>query len=442
MKRLSLSVFVVLAVCLAIAPAALASTAAHHRGAVRARHVSAAALSYARLGTDPTYAISGHVLDFKGNAVAGAEVDWGWWDNGYQWGGSNYPAGTGVDGKFNFDALAGNPGSDDLTVSYPAGSGGLLQMDSWTLDFTANNDGTSFSYDLQPAQVGLNVANAPSSNIDVMAGNESVGFAESNVALTNGSGTASVLPMANFDDVVGSTYTALPYNDYSVCRSQVEWLGTSPVSVTAGAAANDTVALDWSSAQHAALSGPRCRHSGKPGTRVSIVLSGWPTGEAATLEGYDYNNATHPGSTATSAGADSTKVATLTVPSTAAIGPYEVETYRSDAAGADSLVDMWDIFQVCTFKSSASVTHSGHAIHLSGKVPGTGSVTIYSTIHKVTTAPGTLAAKGWHRVGSYTISSRKFVTGLLHPTRSTYYVAKYKGYAFQAFTSVVKVSVH
>ena len=74
-------------------------------------------------------------------------------------------------------------------------------------------------------------------------------------------------------------------------------------------------------------------------------------------------------------------------------------------------------------------------------VPATGSVTIYATTHQVTSAPELLAAKGWHRVGSCTISSRKFVTGQLHPTRTTYYVAKYTGYAFQAFTSPVRVGV-
>ena len=45
-------------------------------------------------------------------------------------------------------------------------------------------------------------------------------------------------------------------------------------------------------------------------------------------------------------------------------------------------------------------------------------------------------------MGTYKVASRKFLTGLLHPTRTTWYVVKYTGYAFPAFTSVIKVTVH
>ena len=72
---------------------------------------------------------------------------------------------------------------------------------------------------------------------------------------------------------------------------------------------------------------------------------------------------------------------------------------------------------------------------------GAGYVTIYSTTTRSSGQPGTLAAKGWVKAGRYRIKSSKFVTGLLHPTRTTWYVAKYKGFAFPAFTSVIKVTV-
>ena len=132
----------------------------------------------------------------------------------------------------------------------------------------------------------------------------------------------------------------------------------------------------------------------------------------------------------------------ITIPATEPVGFYEIDTYRTDAAGADSLLGMWDLYQVCTFKPSVSTILHGHAVRLSGRVPGTGGVTIYSTWHKVSAAPGTLAATGWHKVGVYKTSSGKFTSSLLHPTRTMYYVAKYKGDAFQAFTSVTRVTVH
>ena len=452
MKRLSLCVFAVCAACLLLTPVALASTKARHFAPDRVRHTASAPRAYARLGADPTYAISGHVLDFGGTPVQGAEVDWGWWAGsaGYQFGGSNITSpsstGTGADGLFNFAALAGNPGFDDLTIYYPGTvyqATGLWKMDWWSLDFTAKNDTTPFSYDTRPAAVGLHVANAPSPAIEVEAGNANVGFAQTDVTLDgSGDGSASVLPMDTFDDVIAYYYTPLS-NDASACRSQVEWLGT-PASLSGGATATD-VNLDWNAAQHSYLSGRLCQHSGKAGTKVTMVLSGWPQGETASFVGYDEVHGGVAKGSVTSTGADQIYPVRLKIPASAPVGVYEIDTYRTGTAGtpgADSLVEMWDYYQVCTFKPSVSSIPRGHAVRLSGKVPGNGNVTVYSTPHKVSGAPGALAAKGWHRVGTYKTSSGRFSSSLLHPTRTTWYVVKYKGFAFQAFTQVIEVTVH
>ncbi len=313
-------------------------------------------------------------------------------------------------------------------------------MELWALDFTANNDATPFSYEIQPAQVDLNVANAPSPAIEVETGNASVGYAQTDVTLDGSNdGVASVPPMDTFDSVVAYYYTDFS-NFYTACRSQVESLGT-PASLAGGGTAAGTVDLDWSAAQHAYLAGPLCRHSGKPGTKVLMVVNGWPANEKASFVGWGANGGVPKGSVI-STGADQTYAMPITIPATEPVGFYEIDTYRADKAGADSLVGMWDLYQVCTFKPSASSIHRGHAVRLSGRVPGTGNVTIYSTWHKVSAAPGTLAASGWHRVGVYKTSSGKFTSSLLHPTRTMYYVAKYKGLAFQAFTSVTRVAVH
>ena len=74
-------------------------------------------------------------------------------------------------------------------------------------------------------------------------------------------------------------------------------------------------------------------------------------------------------------------------------------------------------------------------------MPGSGKATLYAITKKVTSQPATTAAKGWHRVGAYTIKSGKFVTPYLHPTRTTWYMVKYKGSAFWAFTQIVKVGM-
>jgi hypothetical protein len=213
------------------------------------------------------------------------------------------------------------------------------------------------------------------------------------------------------------------------------------VGVSAGTTATDTVNLDWDDAQYAYLAGPTCRHSGKPGTTVKLVLKGWPAAEKAEFVGFYGASQYFYTQSQTSSGASDTYTVPLRIPTKVPVGFYEFDTWRAD--DLDSLVNLWDYFQVCTFKSSASAIDHGKTIRLSGKVPGYGYVTIYSTRHKVSGQPWSLAAKGWVKGARYRISSSgKFLTGLLHPPRTTTYVAKYTGFDFPAFTSVVKVTVH
>lgn len=443
MRRLAVCAFVVLAAGLALAPGALASSGAR-QASLAAKHPALAGVNFQRLGDTSTFKISGNVLNYDGTGAAGAEVDWGWWDGGYNPGGTNTPLqtspGTDSSGAFFFNPVtsAPTPNSDDLTV-YPAMTDpGLWRMEYWALNFSASNDATPYSYQIQPAHVDLDIKNAPASYpmVEVKAGLMSAGNALTDVVLSGETGVAGVLP-PSFDDVI-----AYVFGSGGNCTAQTEWLGTSPVSVAAGATATDTVNLDFSRAQHAYLSGPTCRHSGKPGTKVKMVLKGWPTKQQAEFTAWygtyrwDYNSG-NP--LVTSAGQATTYTVPLTIRTNAPVDEYEVDTNRVDAY--DSFVGLWDFFQVCTFKSSASAIHHGGAVRLSGKVPAGAGYAIIYWRHKISGQPGTLAAKGWVKGGRYRIGSEKFKTGLLHPTRTTWYVAKYTGFDFPAFTSVIKVAV-
>jgi hypothetical protein len=442
MRLVPAYVVVLLGVGVLLAPApALAATGARHTAESRTTHASAAAVNFRQLGDGTTYAISGHVLDYGGNPVAGAEVDWGWWDNGsYNYGGSNYPSLTDSTGAFYLPAVTSAPvaGNDDLDVSYNPTTPGLEELESWSLDFAANNDATTptaYGYEMQPGGVNVSIMNAPAPVIEVKVGLMSVGFARSDVDLTAATPVASVLP-PGFDDVVAYYPGSL-----GNCTAQTEWLGDpdNPVSVSAGTTAADTVTLDWNNAQHAHLAGPTCQHSGKPGTTVKMILKSWPAGEQADFEAWYGSGSSDYAALVTSTGTGQTYTVPLKVRTNAPVGTYEIDTYRVDAA--DSFVGMWDYFQVCTFKTSASAIRRGKAVRLSGKVPGLGYVTIYSTRHEVSGQPASLAAKGWVKVGRYKTKSGKFLTGLLHPRRTTSYVAEYSGSDFPAFTSVVKVRV-
>lgn len=445
MRRLAVCAFVVLAVGLVLAPGALASAGVRH-AALGTSHAVSAGPALPALGDGATYNISGHVLDFDGNGVPGAEVDWGWWDGSYNYqpGGTNMPQddspGTDNTGAFAFTGVSGgHPQGDDLEITYlPPLSDGLDFIDSWNLDFATQNDATPYSYEMRPGHVNVAIANVPTSMAtlvpEVKVGEQDVGFATTEVALTGGSGVAGMLP-PSFNDVVA--YYVGPLQN---CTAQAEWLGLSPVTVAAGATAGDTVNLDWNQAQYAHLAGPTWQHSGKPGTKAKMVLKGWPASQQAEFVGY-YGGA--PGykdysASVLSTGPGNTYTTSLQVATNAPVGMYEIDTYRVDSPA--SFVQLWDYFQVCTVKASASAIRYGKTVRVSGKVWGYGKVTVYSRT-KAAGQPATLTAKGWKRVGAYNTKSGKFASGLLRPKRTTWYVVKYNGYDFPAFTSVIKVTV-
>ena len=202
------------------------------------------------------------------------------------------------------------------------------------------------------------------------------------------------MPLSDFDDVVAFTPPELTATWYSV-RSEVETLG-SPVSATAGHTAASGVTLDWANPLKAYLAGPRCRHSGPAGRAVTLALSGWPANERAGFVAWDDNDKDYPyADTVTSTGPTDAMSATLTVNAKAPVGLYEIDTYRSD--NADSLLDMYDVYQVCTLKPSTSSVAHGHTVRLSGRVPGSGTVVVYATTHKATVAPATLAPRAGTR---------------------------------------------
>ena len=445
MRRIQACVLVLLGVGLLVAPAqTLASNGAGR--AVPAAGGVAATVS------GPTYPISGSVLDYAGNPLPHAHVFWGWWTSisDYHAGGSNLtsatPDGTTSNGLFHFRAVAGGhqvngDPADDLRIYFYPNEPGLELMEAEQLDFATDNDNATipYSYQMQPAQVNVDISHAPAAPyVEVLAGDGRVGYAYADVTLTAGQGVASVLPMTDFDDVV-----AFLYSSSGGTTAETESVGLSPMTVAAGTTAADTVDLDWADAQHANLAGPLCRHSGKPGTMIDMTLKGWPAGETASFVAY-YGNKQDPYSqTQTSGGPGDTYSVPLQISAKARVDLYQIGTYRADEP--KSLISLQDFFQVCTFKSSTSWLHRGRALRLSGQVPvpGPGYVTIYSTRHKVSGQPSTLAAKGWVRGVRYRVSaSGKFLSGALHPTRTTWYVARYTGIDFPAFTSVVKVNVY
>ena len=279
-------------------------------------------------------------------------------------------------------------------------------MIDWSLDFSTNNSPT-YSYVVRPAEVPVKIDHLPDRVVHVVAGNERHGYAMSGVAIKSGKGTASVLPLNDFDDVLAFGSSG------ALVRSEVEWR-VDAGHVSAGATA-PTVELDWSKPLRAYLAGPQCQHSGPGGRKVTLLLKGWPTGESASFVASDDGGYYATSGPVTSSGPTTAMAKTFRVDAHAPVGDWYVNTNRSD--DPDSIVEFEDVYQVCALRASASSVPAGSAVRLSGQVPGMGIATLYSIAHKAG-QPATLAAKGWHKVGTLKLNytTGKFVSGRLHPS--------------------------
>ncbi len=238
-------------------------------------------------------------------------------------------------------------------------------------------------------------------------------------------------------------------NSYGAVGAQAEWISPAhvPLAVTPGALASETVAFDWASAVRGRLLGPLCQHSGRPGSTVRFTVSNLPTAEQLSFWGFDYGSPrklisqVYP-QVVTSAGTEKTYTVTLRVPSRAPVGStWEVDAWRSD--DPYSLLDLYDYYQVCSFAASRDSIARGEGVRLHGRINGAtgGRATVFMRTRPAG-QPASLKAPGWTRVARVKVSDgEKLVTPVLHPQRTTWYVVRYAGEAFPAFTPVVTVRV-
>jgi hypothetical protein len=142
----------------------------------------------------------------------------------------------------------------------------------------------------------------------------------------------------------------------------------------------------------------------------------------------------------TSEGRDHTHRARLTIPQDATPGEvYCIDAYRSDDPQA--YLEVYDYFLVCDFAASKPVVAPGERVRLRGQVEGN-AVTLFKRTGGAAPQPSRISAPGWTKVRSFgTYGKGRFRTGFLQPRRTTWYVARYSGGDFPAFTQVVKVEV-
>jgi hypothetical protein len=388
--------------------------------------------------------VTGVVQGLSGAPIAGATVDWGYYDAQQDWVFGNETK-TAADGSFTFTGVMATT-DGELDVYLPVSGG----FQAWKLVFNAPPAGNSFT--LRPGIAPFATTRTTSPNWNYWDGV---------VVDTWGSEGGGTTTLAES----GNAYVMPPDYDHAVVyyfsNQAVEWTA-SAASVAAGGTGATPINVAQDDAQSIAVEKPYWA-SGKPGAAIAVRMRNWPSASQAEFYGYSEYPASYPTvsypNTYVSSG--SSALVSLTIPKGATPGyDFQVHAFRVDNA---SLLDINDFFQVCTLNSTKLAVKRGGAIRLGGVVPTQNHVgkkagrVKYVTLFKRTT-PATAAPAFWNPshhgwtkvVGPYTNGTFKanglgsYLTGYLHPKRTTWYVVRYPGdsWYWRAYTSVLKVRVY
>jgi hypothetical protein len=450
MKRLAATLICGLGVMLVWASAASASTAPRHIDFLRLQHrvASQPAGSFAQAGAQ-TYRLSGTAEEYDGTLLDDAGIGWGWYDpdaaswspvsSVYHYGGW---ASTDSKGRFSVNVTA-HPGHDEIEADGPFRADimnnptptdpGLMNICRWGLDFSSLG-----SITLRPGRVQVDVANVPAHKyLLVTLGDPATGLADSVIA-PGGLGLADC-PPPGFTSAVAQGAPS----DSNSTKVACEWISPddTPVTASAGALTAGTVTMDWNTAVHGHLAGPRCQLACRRGGVVRYAISHVPVGEQFSFAGYcAYSGgATAYGPVVSSASVGATYTVSLRVPSRAPVAePYTIEAYRSDDPYSD--LQLSDDVEVCRFWPSTSTVTRGNAVTLRGRIDAQ-SATLFAS-RPGTPRPTTIGAPGWTRVASLHLSTRGDFSVAVRPTRATRYVVRFTNYAYQRFfTPLVTVRV-
>ena len=327
------------------------------------------------------------------------------------------------------------PGSDALTAWNRHSATEGFTISTWANDFS-----TLASYVLRPGRVPITISNLPAgSSAQVTVGDAATGSATSQPPLTDGHGLASTVAPGFRTAVVERG------GEWGV-HAALDW--TSPggalVPVTPGTTSGEEIVLDWSQARHGVLAGTRWQHAARPGDLVTFVLKDWPAGYRASFCGTSYGDegVIHwYDTTVTSTGAGQTYRVSLRLPRGVPLDDLcELRADRSDAPA--TLLRFNDYVQPCRFRATQAVIQRGQAVQLRGLILGDSRRVDLFERHSSAERPSGPAARGWTKVATlYAGRDGRFHSGWRRPSRTTWYVARIRGYYFPAYTPVLKVTV-
>jgi hypothetical protein len=429
MRRFS-PLLLVLVVALLLPSAALArARSAAPAAAPRAQAVALpAALAAAGRAT---CTISGIVLNFDGTPMSGANVYWGYEQTPGSWITTfGTFATTNAAGQFTLTGvLVTSAGTLDV---YPASSNDFMRRVA--LNFV---DGATFP--IRPGHVTFTTdhaaAGTPWTSVSFEAyGPGGVGA----TAFTTLSGDVPAVA-TSIDHAVA----------YWFINEGKELVLPASIAVTPGALSPSGITMSEAGAQLIDVQSQWA--SGAPGSRVNVAVENWTAPMAASF----YFASVKPGAAAVGGPAfignsSANRTVTVTIPKTTPPG-FAVEIHMAGTDASSSLLDLYDnSFQVCTLLGTKTSVAKGASVRLSGVIPANGiakKVVLYSRTTKATTQPSKwdAAKAGWKKVATLAASKAGvYKSGLLKPTKTTWYVVRYPGDSSNsdAFTSVLKVAVH
>ena len=390
--------------------------------------------------------VSGTVLSPTGAPVAGADVEWGYYNGGRWVYGS--AATTDSTGRYTFTGvIAASTGTIDV---YPASSD-----DAWGIGpVTFSSTPVAGAYDVKPGRVTLtNTDRTGVQYTDIRAYTSgATGYCRT-IITSQSAEVAAMPPSVN--------YACARYRDrLGLSMGGVEWTG-GPIAVTSGTLATTGITVDEHNASWVYITSPYWG-SGPPGSRIRLVADNWRSPMRATFTGYPGypENASPVDYSTTLTATDGTaRILTLTVPKSAKPGyAFDIETHRSDAIsanGGESNLYLTAGFEVCTLKASRTVVTAGSKVTLGGIVPTQGhqgstkgdkkAVVLYSRTTKPSGPPTAWNAtkKGWKKELSFKSNGYGAYSASGHLSRTKWFVVRYDGddWYYGGYTAVVKVTV-
>ena len=370
------------------------------------------------------------------------------WDLADQFGFAPQP--TGADGSYSMTGLPAASGDGEVYILVAPELNSLYMLGRRQATWL---DPGPTTFDFRPGHVQTNVtlsgSAAKGSGVDIaLDGSDAQTPVWTEQKFAMGSGRARTA--ARLTNAMPGTYSVAScyFNTSKYADRKGEGIESpTTATVTAGELSADT--LTFAEADACSVTVATRWASGPPGTSVPVAWAGFPQDWESEFEGVSgYGDAQpQPLGTYPTVGSGSQS---FTIPADARPG-YE---YYFTVQHTDGPLMLEAAFQVCTLKSSKAWIRRGASIRLKGVVPVASNLGRRSAAAKVSIYARFTAAgqpdtysnpKGWTLAGQARANSKgKYLSSVLYPKRSTYFVVRYSGQGlyWPGYTAVIKVNVH